>query len=152
METVSSVGRDTATNQMQTPMPRNSAVSLCSEFCFTCQDYRVAVGTTSEGMRALEKSHLLLHQHSSSPSAPVTCGWWAIRSSIRLSCKFLCWLPSALLFDGSITSHQAMALVTHTSWSLDLSEPTTQVKGLPDIITLDLRTGFAESEIKIVDI
>lgn len=45
-----------------------------------------------------------------------------------------------------------MALVIHTSWSLDLSEPTTQVKGLPDIITLDLRTGFAESEIKIVDI
>lgn len=98
-------------------MARNCAVSLHSEFCFSCQHYGLAVSTTSEALTALEKSCLPLWRHKSSPSAPVTWGWWALRSSVRLSRKFLCWPPSALLIHGSVTQHQAVLPMWVGPWT-----------------------------------
>lgn len=58
------------------------------------------------------------HCASTCPSAPATRGWWDWRSSLKLSCKFLCWLLSAL----SAALWQRQAVPPMWAWSLAFSK------------------------------
>lgn len=119
------------------------------EFCFSCQHYGVAVGTTSEAVTALEESCLPLCRHKSFSLCTSDLGLASFEEQRQAPLQVFV-LASKCSTD-IWKCHSASGSAAHASWPLDFSKPTTEVRGIPDIFMLGTCTGFAGSETQIVD-
>lgn len=119
------------------------------EFCFSCQHYGVAVGTTSEAATALEESCLPLCRHKSFSLCTSDLGLASFEEERQALLQVFV-LGSKCSTD-IWKCHSASGSAAHASWPLDFSKPTTEVRRIPGIIMLGTCTGFAGSETQIVD-
>lgn len=119
------------------------------EFCFSCQHYGMAEGTTSEAVTALEESCLPLCRHKSFSLCASDLGLASFEEQRQALLQVFV-LASKCSTD-TCKCHSASGSAAHASWPPDFSKPTTEVRGIPGIIMLGTCTGFAGSETQIVD-